>query len=134
MKNFIVFLLLASPFGLFGQQYMTFPTSYDSEGTAKQICTGSVEKFLSDTIEWKVEKKNDRWVTSWINLNQAESKLNQIFSKGVPKYTSSTNAGYWFYISVEDPSDDTRILRTVKFEVDHYTQKIKTIEVYLQEK
>jgi hypothetical protein len=63
-----------------------------------------------------------------------ESKVNKIFSKGIPEYTSRTNGGYWFYISVEDSIDEDIVLKTLKFEVDSYTQKIKTIEVYLQEK
>lgn len=130
----LLFLFLLIPFNLFGQEYLKFPVTYNSEGTAKEICKGEIKKFLSDTVEWKVEKRNDRWVTSWIYPNQIKSKLDKIFSGGIPEYTSRTNGGYWFYISVEDPSDDTRVLRTIKFEVDHYTQKIKTIEVYLEEK
>lgn len=125
-----MFLLLFFPFSLFGQEYLRFPSNYDSEGTAKQICTGSIKKFLSDTVEWKVEKGEDRWVTSWIDKDRANSKINKIFVSGSPEYSGRTNGGYWFYISVIDPKDETKILKTLQFEVDHYTQKIKTIEVH----
>lgn len=125
-----MFLLLLFPFSLFGQEYLRFPSHYDSEGTAKQICTGNIKKFLSDTIEWKVEKGEDRWVTSWIDKDKANSKINKIFVLGSPEYSGRTNGGYWFYISVIDPKEETKILKSLQFEVDHYTQKIKTIEVY----
>ena len=129
MKKFM-FLLLLFPFSLFGQEYLKFPSHYDSEGTAKQICSGNIKKFLSDTIEWKVEKGGDRWVTSWIDKGAANSKINKIFVQGSPEYSGRTNGGYWFYIAVIDLKEETKILRTLQFEVDHYTQKIKTIEVY----
>ena len=125
-----MFLLLLFPFSLFGQEYLRFPSNYDSEGTAKQICTGSIKKFLSDTVEWKVEKGEDRWVTSWIDKDRANSKINKIFVLGSPEYSGRTNGGYLFYISVIDPKEETKILKTLQFEVDHYTQKIKTIEVH----
>ena len=80
----LLFLFLLFPFRLFGQEYLKFPTTYNSEGTAKEICKGEVKRFLSDTVEWKVEKKNDRWVTSWISPGQVGSKIDKIFSKGIP--------------------------------------------------
>ena len=115
-------------------QYLTFPTTYDSESTAKKICGGEIKKFLSDTVEWKVEKKNDRWVTSWVDKDIANSKLHKILSKGSPEYSGRTNAGYWFYIVVVDVKDETKILQSIKFEVDHMTQKIVVIEVQRKEK
>ncbi len=129
----IIFLLLLLPINLFGQEYLRFPSHYDSEGTATQICNGNVEKFLSDTVEWKVEKGGDRWVTSWIDKDGVKSKLNKIFVSGSAEYSGRTNGGYWFFIAVIDPKEETKILKTLQFEVDHYSQKIKTIEV-LKEK
>ena len=132
MKKLLTILFL-SPIGLFSQ-YLTFPTTYDSESAAKKICSGEIKNFLSDTVEWKVEKKNDRWVTSWIDKDEVSSKLHKILSKGSPEYSGRTNAGYWFYIAVIDVKDETKMLQTVKFEVDHMTQKIVVIEIQRNEK
>jgi len=124
----ILFLLLFLPGALFSQ-YFAFTKTYPSESVCKEICKGSIKKFLSDTVEWKVEKKNDRWVTSWENKERVNSNLNKIFSKGIPEYSARTNAGYWFYISIIDPEDDTKIIQTIKFEVNLDTEKIELIEV-----
>jgi len=132
MKKLLVLFLLF-PVRLFSQ-YLSFPTTYDSESTAKGICKGSIKNFLSDTVEWKVEKKNDRWVSSWKSKEKVNSDLNKIFSKGSPEYSGRTNAGYWFYITVLDLEDDSKIIQTVKFEVNHYTQKIELIEIQKNQK
>lgn len=131
MKSFFLSLFIF-PIGLFGQTYVKFPTHYDAETTAKIICTGEIKKFLADTIEWKMEKKGDRWVTSWLDQYQINSKVNKIFTAGNPEFSRRTNGGYWFFISVIDKSDESIILKTLKFEVDRQTQKIKTIEIYLK--
>jgi hypothetical protein len=126
-------ILLFFPISLFSQ-YLSFPTTYDSESTAKEICKGTIKKFLSDTVEWKVEKKNDRWVSSWKEKEEANGELNKIFSAGLPEYSGRTNSGYWFYISVIDIEDETKVIQTVKFEVNHYSQKIEIIEIQRKEK
>lgn len=133
MKNLFLSLLLF-PIGLFGQTYVQFPSHFDSETTAKSICKGGIKKFITDTVEWTTEKKNDRWVSSFADPDQINSRINKIFEEGIPEYSRRTNGGYWFYISVLDRKDETTILRTLKFEVDHHTQKIKSIEVYLKTK
>jgi len=124
--------LLVFPIGLFGQTYAQFPTHYDSETTANGICKGEIEKYLADTVEWTTEKKNDRWVTFSADPDGVNSRINKLFKEGLPEYSRRTNGGYWFYISIIDRKDETNILRTLKFEVDHHTQKIKSIEVYIK--
>jgi len=122
------------PMNIFGQTFLRTPVNYNSRETSEEIKNGEIKKFLTEKTEWKVEKRRGRWSISWLSPDEVESKVNKIFSKGIPEYTSRTNGGYWFYISVEDSIDEDIVLKTLKFEVDSYTQKIKTIEVYLQEK
>lgn len=126
--------MLLFPMNLFGQTFLRTPVNYNSRETSEEIKKGEIKKFLTEKTEWKVEKRRGRWTISWLSPDEVESKINKIFSKGIPEYTSRTNGGYWFYISVEDSIDEDIVLKTLKFEVDQYTQKIKTIEVYLQEK
>jgi hypothetical protein len=132
MKNLLLTLLLF-PTVLFSQ-YLSFSTTYDSESTAKEICKGNIKKFLSDTVEWSVEKGRGRWVSTQREKDKVNSDLNKIFVQGIPEYSSRTNAGYWFYISVIDVKDETRIIQTIKFEVNHYSQKIELIEIQKKEK
>lgn len=133
MKNLFLSLLFF-PIALFGQNYVQFPTNYDSESTANAICKGKIKKFLSDTVEWTTEKKNDRWVTSFTDPDGVNTRINRIFKEGYPEYSRRTNGGYWFYISIIDRKDEFNIIRTLKFEVDPNTQKIKSIEVYIRSK
>jgi hypothetical protein len=50
-------------------------------------------------------------------------------SKGNCEFTSKTNGGYIFTISVISKKDETVILKKVIFYVDVYAQKIKSIEI-----
>jgi hypothetical protein len=132
MKKILLILLL-SPIAL-SSQYLSFPTTYDSESAGNEICRGNIKKYLSDTVEWVIEKKNDRWVSFWKNRDEANSDLNKIFFQGIPEYSSRTNAGYWFYVAIIDPKDETKIIQFVKFQVNHYSQKIELIEIQRKEK
>lgn len=85
-------------------------------------------------MEWTTEKKNDRWVTSSTDPDGVNSRINRIFKEGYPEYSRRTNGGYWFYISIIDRKDEFNIIRTLKFEFDPNTQKIKSIEVYIKSK
>lgn len=129
----ILFLLFLLPSFIFGQ-YVTVPTHYDSEHTAQHIMKGHIKMFLKDTIKFTTEKKSERYVTDCgIGPNQVKSKLDKVFKKGKLEYTSRTNGGYIFTISVVDRSDDTKVINYCTFHVDAWTQKIEEIEILLGE-
>lgn len=127
MKN-ILLLLVILPLNLFSQ-YVKVPTHYDSDNTIKHIIHGHLESYLQDTIEYVVEKKNDRYVTSWFDKGKTVKKVYSIMSTGTPEKGGRTNGGYTFTITVLDKKDDTKILKKVVFTVDAFTQKIKMVEI-----
>lgn len=127
MKN-ILLLLVVLPLNLFSQ-YVKVPTHYDSDNTTEHIIHGHLESYLQDTIEYVVEKKNDRYVTSWFDKEKTVKKVYSIMSTGIPEKGGRTNGGYTFTITVLDKKDDTKILKKVVFTVDAFTQKIKMVEI-----
>ena len=131
MKNLLLFLLLIPNF-IFGQ-YVTIPTQYNSEQTAQHIMQGHIKMFLKDTVVYTVEKKNERFVTSWLPPSQVENKLNKVFDLGKLEYVSRTNGGYIFSIAVIDKTDDTKVINYCKFHVDRITQKIEEVEILIGE-
>jgi hypothetical protein len=129
----ILFLLFLLPSFLFGQ-YVTVPTHYDSEHTAQHIMKGHIKMFLKDSIKFVTEKKSERYVTDCgISPNQVKNKLDKVFKKGKLEYTSRTNGGYIFTISVVDSNDETKVINYCTFHVDAWTQKIEEIEILLGE-
>lgn len=129
MKNLLFAVLLAIP-SLASAQYVKIPR-YDSETTANHIMMGHVESFCSDTVEFVVEKKNDRWVTSYLSPDVVSKRVWKILQKGKSHFTGSTTRGYTFYITVEDVNDDLKLYESLTFHVDQRTQKIYMIEVKL---
>ena len=123
-----LFLSASQAFG----QYVSVPTHYDAEHTAKHIMMGHIKMYLVDsTTEVVVEKKNNRWVTSFLSKDAVDKKVWKLLSKGKAELTGRTNGGYRFYITVYDASDDTKILGSLDITIDAYTQKIKYIEIKL---
>ena len=113
-------------------QYVSVPTHYDAEPTAKHIMMGHIKMYLNDsTTEVVEEKKNDRWVTTFLGKDAVDKKVGKLLSKGKASFTGRTNGGYRFYITVYDVSDDTKVLGSLDITIDAYTQKIKYIEIKL---
>ena len=129
MKRAILALVLAIPTLIFGQ-YVQFPR-YDSEQTAKRIMMGDIKLFCKDTVEFVLEKKNDRWVTSFISPSQVSKKVQKVLERGKSQFTGSTSRGYVFYITVVDVNDDTVILGSIHIFVDVQSQKIEKVEILL---
>ena len=127
MKNLLILLILL-PLNLFSQ-YVKVPTHYNSKEASEHILHGDLKFYLSDTVELTIEKKTDKYKTSDVLKDVAVNKVNKAFLKGKPEYTSRTNGGYTFTISVVDPKDDTNIKSKVVFTVDAFTQKIKSVEI-----
>ena len=127
MKNLLILLVLL-PLNLFSQ-YVKVPTHYNAEDATEHILHGDLRFYLQDTIEYVVEKKNDKYSTSWLNKEKTSKNVYSILSKGKPEQGGRTNGGYTFTITVVDKKDDTKILRKVVFTVDAFTQKIKTVEI-----
>lgn len=127
MKNLLLFLLLI-PVSLFSQ-FVQVPTHYDCEQTAKRIIHGDLKYYLQDSIELSVEKSGGNYSTKKTNSLRVTKKVYSVFSKGTPEYSSRTNGGYIFTIAVLSKKDDTKILNTISFTVDAWTQKITEIEI-----
>lgn len=108
---------------------MKVPTHYNSEDATEHILHGDLRFYLQDTIEYIVEKKNDKYSTSWLNKEKTSKNVYSLLSKGNPEQGGRTNGGYTFTITVVDKKDDTKILRKVVFTVDAFTQKIKMVEI-----
>jgi hypothetical protein len=84
-------------------------------------------------VVYTVEKKNERYLTTWLDKNQVENKLKKVFLLGRPEYVSRTNGGYIFTIAVVSTTDETKVINYCKFHVDRYTQKIEEIEILIGE-
>ena len=113
-------------------QYMKVPTHYDAEHTAKHIMMGHIKMYLNDSLtEVVVEKKNDRWVTTFLDKEVISKKVWKVLSKGKSSFTGRTNGGYRFYIYVYDVKDDARVINVLDITIDAFTQKIKYIEIKL---
>lgn len=131
MKKLIVTLFNLLPILGFSQ-YVQMPTHYDAEHTAQHILKGHVKMFLRDSIKFTVERKSERYVTSYdMSPDFVKAKLEKVFKKGNPEYASRTNGGYLFTIAIINPKDETRIINYVTFHVDAFTQKITEVEILL---
>ena len=87
MKRLLVIL-----FGLFPimgfSQYMKYPSHYDAQDAAEKIIQGKIGMFLNDTLtEVVVEKKNDRWVTSYYDRETIIKKVNKVLDQGEVRFT-----------------------------------------------
>lgn len=131
MKKILTVLFCLVPLFVFGQ-YVKIPSHYNAETTANHIMMGHIKMFLNDsTTEFVVEKKNNRWVTSFYDKNTISKKVWEVLQKGKSQFTGSTNGGYRFYITVWDKNDDMKILNSLDITIDAFTQHIKYIEVKL---
>jgi hypothetical protein len=131
MKKLLVILMCLVPLIVVGQ-YRKAPTHYDAPTTADHIIKGHIKMFLNDSLtEVVVEKKNNKWVTSFLDKEAINKKVNKILEQGKPEFTGRTNGGYRFYINVYDVNDDTKILNSLDIVIDAFTQQIKLIEIKL---
>ena len=127
MKNIIIYLSFLISSYSFGQSVQY--SRYNSAHTANHIMMGHVKMYCQDTVDFIVEKKNDRWVTTQLDPEQVKKKVSKILEKGKSRYSHSTTMGYTFFITIGDDKDDTIIYNTIKVQVDMSTQKIETIEI-----
>ena len=130
-QKFIITGIFLTSFPLIGQ-YVSVPTHYDAQTAAGHIIKGHIKMYLNDSLtEVTVEKKNDRWVTSFWDKEVISKKVNKILQQGKPEFTGRTNGGYRFYINVYDVSDDTKVINSLDITIDAFTQQIKLIEIKL---
>ena len=109
-QKFIITGIFLTSFPLIGQ-YVSVPTHYDAQTAAGHIIKGYIKMYLNDSLtEVTVEKKNDRWVTSFWDKEVISKKVDKILQQGKPEFTGRTNGGYRFYINVYDISDDTKVI------------------------
>lgn len=90
---------------------------------------GDIKSFCQDTVEFVVEKSNDRWVTSYLNPGQVSKKVWKVLQRGKSQFTGSTSRGYVFYITVFDVNDDTIILGGIHVYVNIHTLEIEKVEI-----
>ena len=130
-QKFIITGIFLTSFPLIGQ-YVSVPTHYDAQTAAGHIIKGHIKMYLNDSLtEVTVEKKNDRWVTSFWDKEVISKKVDKILQQGKPEFTGRTNGGYRFYINVYDVSDDTKVINSLDITIDAFTQQIKLIEIKL---
>ena len=124
----LIFALLLIPFASKAQEVRHF-CHFEAETAAKHIMMGHIIDNLHDTVEFSVEKKGFKYNKKYLTSVQAEKKLKKVLKKGKSAYSSRTNSGYVFSIVVVSLADNTEILNFIKFEVDHFYQKITSIEI-----
>ena len=124
----LLFILTILPISLFSQ-YLSFPTHYDAQETSDHIIHGDLKHYLLDTVEYSIEKGNGNFKTKNVLSDKTVENITKIFSKGNCEFSSKTNGGYTFTISVMSKKDDIVTLKKVVFYVDRGTQKIKSIEI-----
>ena len=130
-QKFIITGIFLTSFPLIGQ-YVSVPTHYDAQTAAGHIIKGHIKMYLNDSLtEVTVEKKNDRWVTTFLDKEVISKKVDKILQQGKPEFTGRTNGGYRFYINVYDISDDTKVINSLDITIDAFTQQIKLIEIKL---
>ena len=130
-QKFIITGIFLTSFPLIGQ-YVSVPTHYDAQTAAGHIIKGHIKMYLNDSLtEVTVEKKNDRWVTSFWDKEVISKKVDKILQQGKPEFTGRTNGGYRFYITVYDINDDTKVINSLDITIDAFTQQIKLIEIKL---
>lgn len=128
MKQLLTLVMLV-PFMLKGQTEYRHFCSFDAESTAKHIMMKHVKQYLHDTVEYSVEKRGYKYTKKYLNADQAEKKILKRMKHGSCHYGGKTNSGYTFTIVIISKADDTEILNFIKFEVDHFYQKIISVEV-----
>lgn len=128
MKQLLTLVMLV-PFMLKGQTEYQHFCSYNAESTAKHIMMKHVKHYLHDTVEFSVEKNNNKYIKKYLNASQVEKKILKTLKKGKSTYSSKTNSGYTFTIVVVDIKDDTKIINFISFNVDHFYQKVTSVEI-----
>jgi transcriptional regulator CtsR len=131
MKKLLIVLLALAPIVGYSQ-YQKISTHYDAMEAAHYILKGNIKRYLGDSTKLVFEKKNNRYVTHFdVDPSTVKSRLDKVFAKGKPEYTSRTNGGYIFTISVINAKDDLEVINYVTFHVDAFTQRIEEIEILL---
>lgn len=128
MKQLLTLIMLV-PFMLKGQTEYQHFCSYNAESTAKHILKKHIKDYLHDTVEFSVERRGYKYHKKYLNASQTEKKVLRKMKHGTCHYAGKTNSGYTFTIVIVDENDDTEILSSIKFEVDHFYQKIISVEI-----
>jgi len=127
MRKLLVVLTLV-PVQVFSQ-YVTVPTHHDAQATVDHIIHGDLQFYCEDTVEWSVEKSNDRWVSSYVDKTTAHKRFYKLVEQGKLRLSSKTNGGYTFLIAVDSRKEPIKTIYFVKCIVNPYTQKINFIEI-----
>jgi hypothetical protein len=129
MKKLLLIMLMSVGV-LTVQAQVMVPTHFDAQTAAQHILKGHIKMYLNDTSNFIVEKKNNRYVTDYnVDKDVVKRRIDKVFAKGKPEYSSRTNGGYSFTIAVIDFKDELKVLNYVTFRVSAWNQKIIEIEI-----
>lgn len=103
--------------------------TYQAEVAYWNIIMGNTSLYLHDTIEYSQERRGKKYTKRYITSRKAERKISHVLNKGKVIFSGKYNSGYVFSIIVFDPHEDGEILHIVRFRVDHFYQKIVSVEV-----
>jgi hypothetical protein len=103
--------------------------TYQAEVACWNIISGNISPYLHDTVEYSVERRAKRYIKKYLPSKKTEKKLSRLLSKGKVMFSGKYNSGYVFSIIIFNPHEEGEILHTVRFRVDHFYQKIVSIEV-----
>jgi hypothetical protein len=129
MKKLLLIMLMSVGV-LTVQAQVMVPTHFDAQTAAQHILKGHIKMYLNDTSNFIVEKKNNRYVTDYnVDKDVVKRRIDKVFAKGKPEYSSRTNGGYSFTIAVIDFKDELKVLNYITFRVSAWNQKIIEIEI-----
>jgi len=103
--------------------------TYQAEVAYWNIIEGNTSLYLHDTIEYSQGRRGKRYTKKYITSKKAGKKISHLLNKGKVIFSGKYNGGYTFNIIIFNPHEEGEILHTVTFKVDHFYQKITSIEV-----
>lgn len=103
--------------------------TYQAEVAYWNIIEGNISPYLHDTVEYSQGKRGKRYTKRYITSKKTEKKISHLLHKGKVIFSGKYNGGYVFNIIIFNPHEEGEILHTVSFKVDHFYQKITSIEV-----
>lgn len=103
--------------------------TYQAEVAYWNLVEGNISPYLHDTVEYSQERRGKKHTKKRLDSKRTERKLSRLLSKGRVFFSGKSNSGYIFSLTIFDLYEEREILHTVKFKVDHFYQKIVSIEV-----
>lgn len=103
--------------------------TYQAEVAYWNLIQGNISPYLHDTVEYSQERRGKRYTKKYIPTKKATRKISHLLNKGSAIFAGKYNSGYIFSIIIFDPHEEGEIFHIVRFKVDHFYQKIVSVEV-----